>query len=351
MQINYENYSEYLLSSPYNYTNTHMADHISGLSHDNVNRFLKREELSLELLYCRVYEDIIYSKSGYLLFDDTVLDKDYSHKIEMVRRQYSGNAHALIKGIGVVNCVYYNPELNRFWLIDFRIFNPDEDKKTKIDHIFDMLKLVKERVVVYRYVLVDSWYATKEVMLHLALDLKKIFYCPLKTNRLVDDSQGKEKYKAVSELSWSEAELLSGKTVKINGFPGDMRVQLFQVVISTNKLEYVVTNDPNVQKTDGTPTQIAEKEVFLTTQGVRKHTAFRWKIEQLHREEKQLTGIENCQCRSKMAQKNHILCAILTWNCLRNYAFNLKITIYQVKRSIYDYAITMALKFPKYAFQ
>ena len=68
----------------------------------------------MELLYNRVYEDIICSKLGYLLFDDTVLDKDCSHKIEMVRRQYSGNAHGLIKGIGVANCVYYNPGLDRF---------------------------------------------------------------------------------------------------------------------------------------------------------------------------------------------------------------------------------------------
>jgi hypothetical protein len=38
-------------------------------------------------------------------FDDTIIDKDFSHKIELVRRQYSGNAHGLIKGIGMVNCV------------------------------------------------------------------------------------------------------------------------------------------------------------------------------------------------------------------------------------------------------
>lgn len=62
-----------------------------------------------------------------------------------------------------------------------------------------------------------------------------------------------------------------------------------------------MTNDPNVQKTDGTPAQIAENEVVLMTKGVREQTAFRWKIEQLHREEKQLTGIENCQCRRKIA--------------------------------------------------
>jgi len=97
MQINHEKYSEYLLTSLYSYSNTHVADHISDLSHDSVNRFLRRGKLSLNLLYCRVHEDIIHSKSGYLVFDDTVLDKGYSHKIEVVRGQYSGNAHALSK--------------------------------------------------------------------------------------------------------------------------------------------------------------------------------------------------------------------------------------------------------------
>lgn len=355
MQIDYRNYSEYLLISPYNYTNTHMADHTKDLSHDKINRFLKREELSPELLYCRVYEEIIYSSSGYLLYDDTVLDKDYSHKIEMVRKQYSGNAHGLIRGIGVVNCVYYNPEIDRFWLIDFRIFNPDEDGKTKIAHLFDMQEVVKERGVKYKYVLMDSWYASKEVMLHF-MEEGTIFYCPLKDNRQVDDSQGKEKYKRVDSLEWSESELETGKTIKVNGFPGDKRLQLFQVIISTNKVEYIVTNDPNVQKTDGTETKIAEvdnrlsNETILTTNAVRKHIAFRWKIEQLHREEKQLTGIEKCQCRNKTAQKNHILCAILVWNCLKNYAHQLKTTVYQIKYSIFDYAITLALRYPKFAF-
>ncbi|MEO6351496.1 MAG: hypothetical protein ABIO19_08755 [Burkholderiaceae bacterium] len=44
------------------------------------------------------------------MFDDTNIDKDFSHKIELVRRQYSGNAHGIIKGIGVVTCVYVNPD-------------------------------------------------------------------------------------------------------------------------------------------------------------------------------------------------------------------------------------------------
>ena len=37
-----------------------------------------------------------------IIFDNTVLDKSHSHKIERVRRQYSGNAHGLVKGISAV---------------------------------------------------------------------------------------------------------------------------------------------------------------------------------------------------------------------------------------------------------
>jgi hypothetical protein len=52
-----------------------------------------------------VRSQVVETQGGYLVFDATVLDKNYSSAIELVRRQYSGNAHAVIKGIGVVTCV------------------------------------------------------------------------------------------------------------------------------------------------------------------------------------------------------------------------------------------------------
>jgi hypothetical protein len=75
--------------------------------------------------------------NGYIIFDDIVLDKRYSEEIEIVRRQYSGNEHGILQGIGVVSCVYVNPKVQRFWGIDYRIFNADVDGKTKIDHVKD----------------------------------------------------------------------------------------------------------------------------------------------------------------------------------------------------------------------
>ena len=170
-------YCQYLLVSQINYTCTNLADHFENLDHNSVYRYLKTEKLTPRLLWEKVKTQVIYSPAGGILFDDTVLDKDYSFAIEGVKRRYSGNAHGLIKGIGLVNCVYYNPELERFWVLDYRIFDPLRDGKTKLDHVREMLDQLEFRLVQYRFVLMDAWYATVELMKRI-IKIKKIFYCP-----------------------------------------------------------------------------------------------------------------------------------------------------------------------------
>jgi hypothetical protein len=88
---------------------------------------------------CTDWSQVVQTPSGCLVFDDTVVDKNFAHKIELVRRQYSGRAHGIIEGVGVVTCVYVNPELDQFWIIDYRIYDPDGDGKTKLDHVHVML--------------------------------------------------------------------------------------------------------------------------------------------------------------------------------------------------------------------
>lgn len=58
---------------------------------------------------------------------------------ELVRRQYSGNAHGIVKGIGVVTCVYVNPDTGEHWVIDYRIYDPQGDGLSKLDHVREML--------------------------------------------------------------------------------------------------------------------------------------------------------------------------------------------------------------------
>jgi hypothetical protein len=93
MSFTKPDYCQYLLSSPVNYPVTNLADHLDGVSHDRINRYQRGEKLPPRLLWENVKPLLQPSEQGYLLFDDTVLDKRYSAAIELTRRQYSGNEH------------------------------------------------------------------------------------------------------------------------------------------------------------------------------------------------------------------------------------------------------------------
>jgi hypothetical protein len=310
-----------------------LAEHFENLDHNSVYRYLKTERLTPRLLWEKVKDQIIYSPAGAIIFDDTVLDKSYSFAIEGVRRQYSGNEHAVIKGIGLVNCVYYNPELNRFWVVDYRIFDPERDGKSKLDHVSEMLDALKARAVEFRFCLMDSWYATMPLMSRLIKE-DKIFYCPLKKNRQVDDSLGERAYRSIEMLSWTPEELLSGKTVKVKKFASDTRLKLFRVTVSTNRTDYIVTND--LTQSD--------------TSEAQKASGQRWKIEQFHREAKQITGIEYCQCRLNRSQRNHIASALLVWVVFKELADKTAQTVYQLKHGLLSDYLKQQLRNPAIAF-
>jgi len=322
-------YCQYLLSSQVNYTLTNLAEHLKSFSHDTINRYLKGEKLSPRLLWEQVQPLLELDSQAYLVFDDTVLDKSFGPKIEVARKQWSGNEKRVIGGIGVVSCVYVNPKTERFWVVDYRIFDPDTDGLSKLDHLEEMLGSAEHREAPFEAVLMDAWYATKDLML-LIDGMKKTFYCPLKSNRQVDDSGAEQPYRRVDALSWSKHELERGKLVKIKGFPKDYKVKLFRVVVSSNRTEWIVTNDLSQD----------------STRDARKVRGVRWKIEEFHREAKQLTGIEGCQCRAGRIQRNHVACALLVWSRLKHLAYQSGQTIYRIKRGLLHDYLVQQLKNP-----
>jgi len=228
------NYCQYLLSSQINYPLTNLAEHLEQISHDKINRYLKNEKLTPRILWDNVKDLIEINDNAYLVFDDPVIDKRYAIEIEPSKRQYSGNEHGVIQGIGLVNCVYVNHETGKFWVVDYRIYDPNRDGKTKIDHLMEMLQnLVHHQVLPFQAVLMDTWYATNKLMLYID-GLGKYYYCPLKRNRLVDEPAGQEDYQRIELLSWDKEELKSGKIVKIKKFPQAKKVKLFRVTVSTD---------------------------------------------------------------------------------------------------------------------
>ena len=74
-------------------------------------------------------------------------------------------------------------------------------------------------------------------------------------------------------------------------------------------------------------------------------------IENMHREIKQLTGIEKCQCRKQRIQRNHIACSFLVWAFLKRTAHKTALTIYRVKHSLLDDYMKAQLRSPALVFQ
>lgn len=332
--INRNEYCQFLTVSQKNYSLTYFAEHAGKYSHDVINRFLQKDKYTPALLWEHIKPEIIFSKDGELIFDDTVLEKRNTKKIEIARRQYSGAIGKVTTGIGVVNMVYYNPEVKKFWVIDYRIYAPDQDGKSKIDHLLDMLNNAHYgREIPYSTVLFDTWYATHQVMLHID-SLGKIYYAPLKTNRNVTKVGSNEKYKNVETLTLSDSEQKGGILIHVKGFPKNMDVTLFRFIISTNKVDYIITNDKS-QKTD-----LAVQDAYSS----------RWVIESMHRELKQLTGIEKCQCRKQRIQRNHIACAFLVWAFLKRVAHKTEQTVYHIKNSLLDDYMKQQLRSPALVF-
>lgn len=327
-------YCQFLVSSQINYSLTYFAEHAKKWSHDTITRYLKGEKITPRLVWEKVQGQVEPSKEGFVIFDDTVLDKNRSREIGAVRRQWSGNAGGVIRGIGVVTCIYVKVEPEQFWVIDYRIYDPDADGKSKIDHLHEMLTNVHhQKELPFRAVLMDTWYASRKVMRHIER-LGKAYYCPIKKNRLVDETDGAEPYENVENLTWSEAEKRKGKTAHLRKFPKGHRVKLFRLVVSTDRTDYIVTNEVDQDSADDT----------------REACATRWKIEEFHREAKQVTGLERCQCRSARAQRNHVGCAMLVWVRLKEIAKQTGQSIYQVKFGQLSKYLIQQLKSPSVQF-
>lgn len=322
-------YCQFLLVSQTNYTQTYFGEYSEDSSHDKVNRAMRTWKLSPRELRDFVRPQLVLSENGYILFDDVVLNKKHSFKIETVRRQWSGNEKQIIKGIGVVTCVYVNPDTGQYWVLDYRIFDPERDGKTKLDHVKDMWKtILYTEKIPFRTVLMDSWYASMKII-KMIEKAGKIYYCPLKSNRQVTTSP-ERKHQRIDSLDWSECDLEEGKMIHVKGFPKGHQMKLFRIEVSTHRTDNVVTNDFDQDSRNDT----------------KEECAIRWKIEQFHREAKQVTGLESCECRKQRAQRNHIACAMLVWVRLNEVSQRIGCTVYQLKEGLLDDYMRQQLKNP-----
>ena len=116
--------------------------------------------------------------------------------------------------------------------------------------------------------------------------------------------------------------------------PKDCKLKLFRVLVSTHRTDYLVTNEAGPRETAA-----AEQK-----------SSVRWTIEPFHRERKQLTGVQACQCRLARSQRNHIALAVRAWTCVKQAAYQTQKTVYQLKQGFMDAYMQHELIKPALAF-
>lgn len=324
--ISQKQYIEYLISTPVNYTCSNLAKHLEQVCHDAVSDFLKRQHVTAHELYKLVSGLLNDSVDAYLILDDSVQDKRYSTKIELTKRQYSGAEHGLVKGIGVVNLIH--SEGVTFYPIDFRIYAPDTDSKTKNEHFRAMLLAAFEtKKLLAQTILFDSWYGSVE-NLKLIHKHQRYFVTTLKSNRLVSLSP-ETGYVHLQDLEWSETQLTDGQMVKLKEVP--FLVRLFKMVAKDGDIEWLITNHPG----------------FTNRQVTKTAADLRWQIEQFHRELKQLTGSEKCECRKARAQRTHLALCYQAWVAIKVKAMAVKQSAYQLVNELFSDYLRAELRNPR----
>jgi hypothetical protein len=160
---------QYLLVSQLTDTLTNFADPCEQCRHDTIHRYVRGEQITPRLVWENVRGPVVQPPCGSVLLEDTVLDKNSSFALELVRHPYRGNAKQVIKGIGVVTCVYVPPLRDLCWRIDYRLSAPDGDGKSQLEHVQDMLtNMVYHKQLPFQAVFIDTGYATIDRMLGIA---------------------------------------------------------------------------------------------------------------------------------------------------------------------------------------
>ncbi|AWM33982.1 transposase [Hymenobacter nivis] len=229
----------------------------------------------------------------------------------MAKRQYPGNAHGMVTGIGLVNLVHSSGEAGDFLPLAYRVYASDDDELTKNDHFLAMFEqVVAEGQVLARPLLFDSWYAG-------STNLKRIhragwaFFTTLKSNRLVNRAK-ESGYQGLATLGPPAPGWSQGVEIRLKEVP--FAVKRFKLVATNGDIEWVMTK---------------HLAAHLPREMVIEAVEVRWQVEEFHRSFKQLTGAEKCQCRNANAQRNHLTCCYRAWVSLRQHARRLGQTTYQ----------------------
>lgn len=317
-----DDYIAFLVASPKEGTATEMARcqpiTPDAPAHDAFTRLLNRLEPDPEALWQEVQP--LLPADGVLVFDDTVLDKPHARHMGLVGKFWSGRHRRVVRGIDRVTALWTDGDA--LWPCDYRLVDPAEcPKRTKNEHLRQMLAVAKGRGLAPACVAFDCWFSGLE-NLKAVRGHGWVFLTQVRCNRRVNPNR-------TGNRSISECDIAAtGTVVPLEGFG---LVKAFRIVATNGDTEHWITNHLGMDE--------------ATRLGFAEHA---WGIEEYHRGLKQHTAVDRCQTRQANAQRNHIGCAVRAFVRLEWHRFTTGVSWFAAKLGIIREAIRGFLAQPRY---
>ena len=317
-KIKLELYTDHLICNNGFATATGLSAMIDGdISHDQMTRFLSSRPFTSKDLWEQVKPIVrqIEDEEGYLIFDDTIQEKAWTDENEMMCWHFDHCKGRTVKGINLLNALYYSGDVSipvAFEVVRKPIqFSDIETRKVKRASVITKNELMRQMIVIclmntikFRYVLMDSWFGSKENFAFI-LEKDKHFIAALKDNRLValtEQDKKEGRFVRMSQLELTDQQAVRGW---LKGFPQEV---LLVRRVFTNK--------------DGSTglLNLVCSDLTCTGEQVAAIYQKRWKVEEFHKSLKSNAGLAKSPTRTVTTQNNHVfmsIYAVFKLECLK----------------------------------
>jgi len=333
MQTDYlELYTDYLISGNSYATATGLSAMMDNeISHDQVTRFLSKNEFTSKELWKKVKSTVreIETDDACLIFDDTVQEKKWTDESEMMCWHFDHTVGKSVRGVNMLNALYYSNNVSvpvAFEIvkkpIKFIDSNTGQTKRksaiTKNELMRDMIQTAINNQLKFSYILMDTWFASKENFEFIAKK-NKHFIAALKSNRLFATNL-KNKYQGdfqkVDTLELSDKQSMQGY---LKGY--DKEVLLVRRVFTNKDGSIGILN-------------LVCSDIALDGFAVSTIYEKRWKVEEFHKSIKHNSALAKSPTKTIRTQSNHIFMAVFSF---------FKLEKLKIKHHLNHFALRMKL--------
>jgi len=337
-----EIYSDYLISSYSQTTATGLSRVLdNAVSHDKITRFLSKEIYDSKSLWKEVKSTIrqIEKAEGVIILDDTVLEKPYTDENEVIAWHFDHSKGKSVKGVNILSCLYNIDEISI--PVSFEVVKKNIeflDKKTgkkkrkssitKNEILRDIVSICLNNQILFKYVLGDIWFSSKDNMLHIKQVKSKDFIFAIKKNRLVSlkkDSTEKD-FCTIESLDLKQNTVYKAYLKGIT-FPIALAKQVFKNKDGSSGVLYLVSSDIDLNY--DSLTTIYKK---------------RWNVETYHKSIKSNCSLSKSPTRTVVTQCNHFFMSIYSFFKLELLKIKTNMNHFALKTKIYINALKYAFK-------